>query len=113
MADIEFDDNGRTRLRALQDGRQIGKIDYFVLDQPPTARVGVHTEVDPDHQGEGIAGKLATEFYRLAAEAGQGVVPLCPYLKRWSLAHPEQAPAPDDELTARALLKLREDPATW
>ncbi|MFC1403845.1 MULTISPECIES: GNAT family N-acetyltransferase [Streptacidiphilus] len=113
MADIEFDDNGRTRLRALQDGQQIGKIDYFVLDQPPTARVGVHTEVDPDHQGEGIAGKLAAEFYRRAAEAGQGVVPLCPYLKRWSLAHPEQAPAPDDELTARAMVKLREDPATW
>lgn len=113
MADIEFDDDGRRRLRALQGGQQVGKIDYFVLDQPPTAWVGVHTEVDPDHQGEGIAGQLAAEFYRRAAEAGQAVVPLCPYLKRWSLSHPEQAPAPAQELTDRALRKLREDPATW
>ena len=113
MADIEFDDDGRSRLRALLEDLQVGKIDYFVLEQPPTARVGVHTEVDPDHQGEGIAGKLAAEFYRRAAGAGQSVVPLCPYLKRWSLAHSEQAPAPTDGLTDRALLKLRENPATW
>jgi uncharacterized protein len=116
MADIEFDDDGRTRLRALLGQEQVGQIAYFVLDEPPTAaaRVGVHTEVDPAHQGEGIAGMLAAEFYRRAADAGQGVVPLCPYLKRWSLKHPEQAPAPTEELTARAKAVLsQDDPATW
>jgi uncharacterized protein len=76
-------------------------------------RVGVHTEVDPDFQGRGVAGALAAEFYRLAAAADQPVVPLCPYLTAWAELHPDQAPDPGTDAVRRAARRLRQDPSLW
>ena len=116
---ISFEDDGGRRLTALVDGQPAGRIDYFVLpggaepEHRPSALVGVHTEVDPEHQGRGVAGALAAEFYRLAAAGGRAVVPLCPYLKKWAEAHPDQAPAVDTELVRDAARHLRQDPSLW
>ena len=41
------------------------------------------------------------------------MVPLCPYLKKWTEAHPDQAPAADTELVRRAARHLRQDPSLW
>lgn len=116
---ISFEDDGVRRLTALLDGKPVGRVDYFALpggedpEREPAVLVGIHTEVDPEHQGRGVAGALAAEFYRLAAAGGRAVVPLCPYLKKWAEAHPGQAPAVGTELVRSAARHLRQDPSLW
>ncbi|WP_030762979.1 GNAT family N-acetyltransferase [Streptomyces sp. NRRL F-2664] len=90
---IEFQDERKAgRLLAVEDGAAVGYIAYFVLAEPPHARVAVHTVVEPGHEGRGIAGGLVRTFYRLAEAEGVPVVPLCPYAASWAAKHPEEAP---------------------
>ncbi|MFC1420552.1 GNAT family N-acetyltransferase [Streptacidiphilus cavernicola] len=116
---IQFQDDGRSLLEALIDGRQAGRIDYFLLapengeDDAPAARVGVHTVVQPAQEGQGIGGRLAVAFYRAAAAEGRTVVPLCPYLKHWAETHPDQAPAAAPELIARAAAYVETHSSLW
>ena len=52
-ADIQLQDDGQSLLEVLVDGRQAGRLDYFLLEPDPldhedgarAARVGVHTVV--------------------------------------------------------------------
>lgn len=112
--DIRMRDDGHRLLEALEDGKQVGRVDYFLLEtEVPVARVGVHTVVDPAQEGRGIGGLLATEFYRAAAEAGQTPVPLCPYLLHWSGKHPELAPVADPALVERAEEHVKHTPELW
>ncbi len=117
--EIRFQDDGRSLLEALVDGRQAGRIDYFLLEPvngdegAPAARVGVHTVVEPAHEGQGIGARLATAFYRAAAAEGRPVVPLCPYLKHWAETHPDQAPAADPGLVSRAAAYVESHSALW
>jgi GNAT superfamily N-acetyltransferase len=116
---IRLQDDGRSLLEALVDGRQAGRIDYFLLEPEngeagtPAARVGVHTVVEPAHEGQGIGGRLAAAFYRAAAAEGRPVVPLCPYLKHWAETHPDQAPAADPHLVARATAYMETHSSLW
>ena len=113
---IRLQDDGRSLLEVLIDGKQAGRIDYFLLDgegDAPAARVGVHTVVEPSHEGQGIGGRLAVEFYRAAAAEGRPVVPLCPYLKHWADTHPDQAPAADPELVQRATSYMETHSSLW
>jgi uncharacterized protein len=116
---IRLQDDGRSLLEALVDGRQAGRIDYFLLEPvngeaaAPAARVGVHTVVEPAHEGQGIGGRLAAAFYEAAAAEGRPVVPLCPYLKHWSEKHPDRAPAADPDLVARAIAYMGSHSALW
>lgn len=115
-ADLQVQDDGRSLLEVLVDGRQAGRIDYFLLDGEhgtPAARVGVHTIVQPAHEGQGIGGRLATEFYRAAAAEGRTVVPLCPYLKHWSETRPTPFPPVDPELVRRATAYVEQHPSLW
>ncbi len=79
-----------TELRyELVDGdRVIGEIRYR---REPGAVVLVHTEVDPAHEGHGLAGELVEGAFRDLRERGLRVVPLCPYIRDWLRRHPEQA----------------------
>ncbi len=119
---IQLQDDGHSLLEALVDGRQAGRIDYFLLEPAdgaegaegaPAARVGVHTVVRPAYEGQGIGGRLATAFYRAAAEEGRPVVPLCPYLKHWAETHPDQAPSVAPELVARAAAYVETHSSLW
>ncbi|GGQ47181.1 N-acetyltransferase [Streptomyces althioticus] len=102
-AGIEIrDDRDAGRLEAVGGGEVVGRIEYFVLDEPAPAPVPVHTVVEPAHEGKGIAGSLARELYALAAREGVVVAPLCPYVVRWAARHPEEAPAADPELLCAA-----------
>jgi predicted GNAT family acetyltransferase len=104
MSDIEIrDDRAAGRLEALGEGGEVvGRIEYFVLDEPRTALVPVHTIVEPAHEGKGIAGSLARELYAIAAREGVAVAPLCPYVVKWAARHPDEAPAADPELLSAA-----------
>ncbi|MER5935210.1 GNAT family N-acetyltransferase [Streptomyces sp. NPDC002054] len=97
------DDRKAGRLEAY-DGEQLaGVIAYFVLaDTAPGALVAVHTVVEPDHEGRGIAGELVRTLYGIAAAEQVPVVPLCPYVAAWAARHPELAPEPAPEVVAAA-----------
>ncbi|MFI1018491.1 GNAT family N-acetyltransferase [Streptomyces sp. NPDC020965] len=117
MADTaEFDirDNrANGLLEAYDDGRVTGRIAYFTLDGAPAALVAVHTVVEREHEGKGIAGALVREFYAMAAREGVPVVPLCPYAAKWAGRHPEEAPAAPAELVAAAEEQLRAERRVW
>ena len=51
----------------------------------------VHTEVPPDYQGQGLAGKLATAALEWARSQDRKVIPSCPYVKTFIGKHPEFA----------------------
>ncbi|MEV8321333.1 GNAT family N-acetyltransferase [Streptomyces sp. NPDC059900] len=107
------DDRARGVLEARADGEVVGKIVYFTLDAPEPALVPVHTEVQPAHEGEGIAGAMARELYAMAAREAVAIAPLCPYVVKWAERHPQEAPVPSPELAAAARDRQRSEPTTW
>ncbi|MBC2866810.1 GNAT family N-acetyltransferase [Streptomyces mexicanus] len=103
MSDIEIrDDRAAGRLEAVDGGEVVGRIEYFELSSPRRALVPVHTIVEPDHEGQGIAGALARELYVTAAREGVAVAPLCPYVVKWAERHRDEAPTADPELLGAA-----------
>ncbi|WP_327112096.1 N-acetyltransferase [Streptomyces sp. NBC_01341] len=104
------DDRESGKLVAYLDGAAAGVVAYFVMDAGPGALVAVHTVVEPEHEGRGIAGALVREFYSMAAREGVPVVPLCPYAAEWARRHPDQAPQVSEELVRSAGLQLGAHP---
>lgn len=114
MSDTEIrDDRAGGRLEAIAGGEVVGHIEYFVLEAPARALVPVHTIVEPEHEGKGIAGSLARELYGIAAREGIVVAPLCPYVVKWAARHPEEAPAADPELLEAATEWLETHPGRF
>ncbi|MER5467636.1 GNAT family N-acetyltransferase [Streptomyces sp. NPDC002935] len=114
MSDIEIrDDRPGGRLEAFAGDQVVGHIEYFVLEEPARALVPVHTIVEPEHEGQGIAGSLARELYVIAAREGVVVAPLCPYVVKWAARHPEEAPAADPELLTAAMEWLTAHPGRF
>ncbi|GAA2244680.1 GNAT family N-acetyltransferase [Streptomyces amakusaensis] len=107
------DDRAKGLLEAYEGGEVTGRIAYFVLDAEPAALVAVHTVVEAEHEGKGIAGSLVREFYRIAAGEGVPVVPLCPYAAAWAERHPEEAPAAPAGLVEEAKRQLKAEPHLW
>lgn len=48
-----------------------------------------HTEVPAQHEGQGVAGRLARHAMEYARENGLRIVPRCPYVTAWLKRHPE------------------------
>ncbi|MDQ0790681.1 GNAT family N-acetyltransferase [Streptomyces sp. B3I8] len=96
------DDRAAGRLAAYAGDEVVGRVEYFVLDEPARALVPVHTIVEPAHEGKGIAGSLARELYGIAGREGVAVAPLCPYVVKWAARHPDEAPAADPALMRAA-----------
>ena len=80
-----------TELRyELVDGdRVVGEIRY--RREQGGVIVLVHTEVDPEYEGRGLAGELVEGAFRDLRERGLRVVPVCPYVRAWLQRHPEEA----------------------
>lgn len=74
-----------------------GELVYRAL---PGRLVLVHTEVPPEHEGHGIAGKLVRAAVARAAAGHETLVPLCPYARRWLETHPDEAAAVDVDWSA-------------
>lgn len=60
----------------------------------------VHTYVAEKHGGQGIAGQLVEAAFNAAREAGEPVVPICPYVQHWLDERPDQRDIVDEDLTA-------------
>jgi predicted GNAT family acetyltransferase len=49
----------------------------------------LHTEVWPEYEGRGIAGRLVSWVFDDARARGLKVIPRCPYILAWLPRHPE------------------------
>lgn len=89
-SDVTYANNpAEERYEARIDDEVIGVAVYKLSDEQITF---IHTEVDDDHQGEGIAGDLAKyALDDVAADGSRRVVALCPYIKAWIKRHPDYA----------------------
>jgi predicted GNAT family acetyltransferase len=84
---VEIVDNAeQSRFEILVDGTVAGFADYRLL---PTKIVFTHTEVLPEHEGQGLAGKLVGHALDASRDTGLRVVPLCPYVVKYIERHPE------------------------
>ena len=55
----------------------------------PTRIIVDHTGVPDALRGQGLADRLAERAVADARAAGEGIVPLCPFLAAWARRHPE------------------------
>lgn len=83
------DNRERNRFEIFVDGEKAG----FVKYELGAATIDfVHTEIDSDYAGRGLAGVLvqgAVDAVR--AQGTRKVVPSCPYVDRWFDKHPDYA----------------------
>lgn len=74
------------RYEAHTEGSVAGFLDYVVK----RGRIAlVHTEVLPDHRGQGIAGQLARFALDDARRRGLKVIASCPAVRAYVDRHPE------------------------
>ena len=88
---VDNPEQGRFELRDGDD--VIGVAAYAVVpgggaDQPERV-VFFHTEVSPQYEGQGLAGRLASHALDRTVESGRSIVALCPYIKEYVERHPE------------------------
>lgn len=96
---VEVRDNReRSRYEALADGELAGYAKYRLYGNRLTIP---HTEVEPEHEGEGIGGKLAAFALDDARARGLAVVPLCPFLASYIKRHQEYLDVVDPAMRAR------------
>jgi uncharacterized protein len=83
-----LDNPPELRYELLLDGRLIALIRYR---REPGAVALVHTDVEPAHDGTGIAGQLVEGALLDIRRQGKHVIPVCPYVVDWIRGHPEYA----------------------
>jgi uncharacterized protein len=84
------------RYELVEDGTLLGVLNYRDRSD---ARVLVHTEVDPQHEGKGAGTRLIEAALADIRARGVELVPLCPFVRAYLRTHPEQA----DLVVPRAL----------
>ncbi|GAB2468902.1 GNAT family N-acetyltransferase [Xylanimonas ulmi] len=100
------DDPSRSAFVALLDDGTVAGGAYY--ERRGATVVFTHTEVEPAFEGQGIGSRLAAGALTLVREAGDAVVPLCPFIRAHMAKHPEY----DDLLTTRTDFGTRvADPA--
>lgn len=83
------DEQDRQRYEVAVDGEVAGFVQYRHRDG---ALDLVHTEVLPQFEGRGLAGRLARFALDEAKRHGRKVVPSCSYIARYIERHPELRP---------------------
>jgi predicted GNAT family acetyltransferase len=88
VSDIDVrDEPSRGRFELLVDGEYAGRADYRVRDG---VVVIVHSEVDEQYRGRGLAGQLVTRTLDLLRSGGTKVKLVCPYYVAWHERHPDE-----------------------
>jgi predicted GNAT family acetyltransferase len=77
-----------SRYEARVDGELAGFADYL---RKGHIVVFTHTEVDPNHQGQGVAGTIAREVLDDVRRRDLRALLRCPFLSEWVTHHPEYA----------------------
>ena len=76
----------RGRYEAHVDGELAGVLEYVIK----YGRLAlVHTEVLPDHEGQGIGSALVRHGLDLARSNGLLVIAVCPYVQSYLARHPQ------------------------
>jgi uncharacterized protein len=93
LSDITVRHNpGRGRFEILDAGNVVGKAVYKDYDGGASPqRIFFHTVINEEYGGQGLAGQLATAALDETVSAGAGIVPVCPYIKKFLTKHPEYA----------------------
>lgn len=68
------------------NGQEAGHAKYQDQDQ---LRVFIHTEVDPEFSGQGLAVKLVNKALKNTVESGKRIVPVCSFVVSFAKRHPE------------------------
>ena len=70
------------------DGTHVGEIEY--MSGGNNALYATHTEVFTGNEGKGYAGILLDALVAYAIAQDKKIVPICPYVKKAFLEHPEK-----------------------
>jgi predicted GNAT family acetyltransferase len=91
MTEITIRHNpARERFEVLVAGNPIGKAAYKTYDGGGSPqRIFYHTVINEEYGGQGLAGQLATVALDETVGAGMGIVPVCPFIKKFLAKHPE------------------------
>jgi uncharacterized protein len=76
----------RERFEISLDGEVVGFTTYH---RTPRALSLNHTEIDPGHEGEGLASRLISAALDAARAEDLAVLPFCPFVRRFIEAHEE------------------------
>jgi uncharacterized protein len=83
---VVTDNPAESRYEAHVGGALAGFVVYRLRGQ----RINlIHTEVDPQFQGAGVAARLARYSLDDARNRHLAVLPSCPYVRSWIKKHPE------------------------
>lgn len=96
---VVTDNTASSRFELHVDGDLAGIVTYRLRGDVIDL---LHTEVDPSHQGAGLAAVLAKSVLDEARRRQLTVLPTCPYIRSWISKHPgyrdlvpeERRPAP-------------------
>ena len=80
------DNPEQARYEIRADGELAGFVQYHLRDG---VIAFLHTETDPRFRGHGVAGRLIQSSLEAARELHLGVLPYCPYTRRWIAEHPD------------------------
>jgi hypothetical protein len=92
------DDPQNHRYLLEVDGKVVGVAVYHLRGN---RYFFVHTEIDPEHEGEGLGSTLARGALDDVREMGMKIVPLCPFITSFIERHPEYADMVDQPLLER------------
>ncbi len=85
MAEIEIVHSSQeSRFELVEDGALIGQARYREADG---RRVFTHTEVSPDHQGQGLATRLIVAALSATRDDGLRIVARCPMVAAYVTKH--------------------------
>jgi uncharacterized protein len=88
----------RDRFELVRDGERLGFVDY----RPAGASLIIaHTEIDADHEGEGLGSALVGGMLDQLRAAGRTVIPLCPFTAAYIARHPDYVDVVDPSFRDR------------
>ncbi|WP_417219306.1 GNAT family N-acetyltransferase [Arthrobacter sp.] len=87
------------------DGQAAGSSSYRDTEDAGTPqRILYHTLIDDAFGGRGLASVLTREAIRQSVDAGFRVVPMCPYVVKWTTTHDDFAEHIDPVSSAHTAL---------
>jgi len=89
IMDLTVADNlGEAQYEARLNGEVGGTLEYELTED---SIILVHTSVKPEHEDQGIGGRLARFAFDDARSRGLRVQPVCSFVRSWLERHPENS----------------------